>query len=55
MQVPGRDIGDPDRQAIGTDHGLHVPAGSTVFAGSSILTGQPEVGTRAARLNLGGP
>jgi putative transposase len=23
--------------------------------GSSILTGQPEVGTRAARLNLGGP
>jgi hypothetical protein len=25
------------------------------FAGSSILTGQPEVGTRAARLNLGGP
>ena len=23
------------------------------FKGSSILTGQPEVGTRAARLNLG--
>ena len=33
---------------------LH-PAKTVDDIGSSTLTGQPEVGTRAARLNMGGP
>jgi hypothetical protein len=33
VQVPGRDLGDPDRQAVGADDGLDVPAGSAVLAG----------------------
>jgi len=53
----------PHRTHCAVDGGLSLPclmgAGAfwqaTGFTGSSILTGQPEVGTRAARLNEGGP